>query len=300
MTTTPRERSLNLPLTAAALVSLTVFVSLVGMLWPLAAPWFRGLSNIQMGILGSFVAGLFTVVGALPILLFRTISKGIEDTFMGFGAGVMLAATAFSLALPAIEQASADAGSSWIGALVLALGVGAGGGMMLTLHRFVPHEHFEIGPQSGADASKFKRVWLFILAISLHNFPEGLAVGVGFGGDDLNAGLTLAIGIGLQDMPEGLIVAIALLALGYSKATALGVALLTGLVQPVGGVIGAFSVSLMEAMLPWGLAFAAGAMLFVISHEIIPESHRTGHEGKATFGVLVGFVTLMSIEAVLQ
>lgn len=300
MTLSSRSRALSLPLTAAALLSLAAFVGLVGVLWPLAAPWLRGLSSLQMGILGSFVAGMFTVVGALPILLFRTISRGIEDTFMGFGAGVMLAATAFSLALPAIEQASADSGSAWVGVLVLALGVGAGGGMMLALHRFVPHEHFELGPQSGAAASRFKRVWLFILAISLHNFPEGLAVGVGFGGDDLNAGLTLAIGIGLQDMPEGLIVAIALLALGYSKATALGVALLTGLVQPVGGVIGAFSVSLTEALLPWGLAFAAGAMLFVISHEIIPESHRAGHEGKATFGVLVGFVTLMGIEAVLS
>jgi zinc transporter, ZIP family len=111
--------------------------------------------------------------------------------------------------------------------------------------------------------------------------------------------MTLAVGIGLQNMPEGLVVAVALLSLGYTRAAAFGVALLTGLVQPVGGLIGATAVSLMQALLPWGLAFAGGAMLFVISHEIIPESHRKGHEARATLGVLTGFVALLAIDVAL-
>ena len=156
------------------------------------------------------------------------------------------------------------------------------------------------GPQRGADPEKIRRVWLFVFAIALHNLPEGLAVGVGFGGDELSDGVALAIGIDLQYIPEGLVVAVALMSLGYSRLAAFGVTLLTGLVQPVGGLMGAGAVTLMEGLLPWGLAFAAGAMLFVISHEIIPESHRKGHEGKATFGVLLGFVVMLTIDMVLD
>jgi zinc transporter, ZIP family len=214
---------------------------------------------------------------------------------MGFGAGVMLAAVAFELVLPSVEIAGAQYGSAAMAILVLTVGVGLGGGCLLLVHRLVPHEHFFIGPQSGGDRAKVRRVYLFIFAIALHNLPEGLAVGVGFGGD-VRDGITLAVGIGLQNMPEGLIVAVAMLSLGYGKGAAFGMSLLTGLVQPIGGLIGVTAVSLMSALLPWALAFAGGAMLFVISHEIIPESHRKGHEAKATLGVLTGFVALLAID----
>lgn len=294
-----QSTSMSLPGAIITIVALALFVTAVAALWPILEPRLAGLSTIQMGLLASLVAGLFTAVGAIPIFFLNRISRGLEDSFMGFGAGVMLAATAFELVLPAVAQAETDTGSAALAAGVIAIGMGLGGGLMLMMHRLVPHEHFFIGPQSGGDIAKVRRVWLFIFAIALHNLPEGLAVGVGFGGE-VSDGVALAIGIGLQNMPEGLVVAIALLALGYTKKAAFGVTLLTGLVQPLGGLIGAGAVSLVTALMPWALAFAAGAMLFVISHEIIPESHRAGHEGKATFGVLVGFVVMLAIDVMLD
>ncbi|MFP4244153.1 MAG: ZIP family metal transporter [Ectothiorhodospira sp.] len=282
-----------------ALAILALMIAGVAASWPWIEARVSGLGTIQIGVLASFVASLFTLVGALPVLFIRRIPRSVEDAMMGFGAGVMLAAAALELAVPALEGAEAQYGPSFLAVGVLAAGVGLGGGFLLLLHHSVPHEHFILGPQSGADPAKVRRVYLFVLAIALHHLPEGLAMGVGFGGD-LSDGMTLAVAIGLQNMPEGLVVAIALLSLGYGKATALGVTLLTGLVQPVGGLAGAAAVTLMEFLLPWGLAFAAGAMLFVVSHEIIPESHREGHESQATFGVLVGFVAFMAIGHVLS
>jgi zinc transporter, ZIP family len=278
-----------------SLLLLVFFVYGIGALWPQIEQRLLGLSTIQVGVLASLVAGLFTAVGAIPIFFLRRISQATEDAMMGFGAGVMLAAVAFELVLPAAEIAGAQYDSVGMAIVVLTVGVGLGGGFLLLVHRMVPHEHFFIGPQSGGDRAKVRRVYLFVFAIALHNLPEGLAVGVGFGGD-VRDGITLAVGIGLQNMPEGLIVAVALLSLGYSKGAAFGISLLTGLVQPIGGLIGVTAVSLMAALLPWALAFAGGAMLFVISHEIIPESHRKGHEAKATLGVLVGFVALLAID----
>ncbi|PYG02529.1 ZIP family zinc transporter [Thioalkalivibrio sp. ALE21] len=292
---TPLPRSFLI----GSLIALALFIWGASLLWPHMEDWLGELSILQIGLLASFVAGLFTAVGAIPIFFLRRLKQSVEDAMMGFGAGVMLAATAFELALPAVEQAEAQHGSVAMAIFVMAGGIALGGGFLLLLHKAVPHEHFVIGPQSGADPARIRRVWLFIFAIALHNLPEGLAVGVGFGGDDVSDGIALAVAIGLQNMPEGLVVAIALLSLGYSRAIAFGVTLLTGLVQPIGGLIGAGAITLMEFLLPWGLAFAAGAMLFVISHEIIPESHRKGHEAQATTGVLVGFVTLLAIDLAL-
>jgi len=159
------------------------------------------------------------------------------------------------------------------------------GGLLLValvLHlsdRLVPHERFICGHEE--PSSRPRESWLFVLAITIHNFPEGLAVGVGFG----SGAIALAIGIGLQNMPEGLAVALPLTGEGYSRGRALLYATLTGLVEPIGGLIGVALVLIARPLLPWGLAFAAGAMLFVISDEIIPESHRNGHERLATLGV---------------
>ncbi|WP_245751774.1 ZIP family metal transporter [Marinospirillum celere] len=285
-------------LTACPLLLLFLLASYL--IWPTLEASLSGLSTIQLGVLASLVAGLFTAVGALPIFFIRKLSKTLEDSLMGFGAGVMLAATAFELILPAMDQAESLYNHAGITLLMLATGIGLGGGLLYLLHNKIPHEHFISGQDSPARAHKIKRVWLFIFAIALHNLPEGLAVGAGFGGDNLAAGVALAIGIGLQNMPEGLVVAIALLSLGYSKATAFGVTLLTGLVQPLGGLIGAILVSMVDLMLPLVLAFAAGAMLFVISHEIIPESHREDNKSKATAGVLLGFTVMLGIDILLD
>jgi ZIP family zinc transporter len=152
----------------------------------------------------------------------------------------------------------------------------------------------------GHQAKRLKRIWLFVLAITLHNFPEGMAVGVGYGGGDFSQGLPLAVGIGLQNLPEGFAVAMALLRTGkYTAGAAIGLALLTGLVEPFGGAVGAGFVGLGPGLLPWGMAAAAGAMLFVISNEIIPETHANGFEKQATAGLLAGFCAMMYLDVTL-
>ncbi len=256
--------------------------------------FFESIPIPLLGLMASFVAGCATGVGALPVVFFRRISQRLQDVMMGFGAGVMLAATSFSLILPAIGAA----GGGYIAAVTVSAGMFIGAIFLYLSDRYSPHEHFIKGPE-GADAKNLRRIWLFVIAITLHNFPEGLAVGVGFGGGDIRNGITLAIGIGLQNMPEGLVVALALIGERYSVGRALLIALSTGLVEPVGGLLGAGVVTVSRPLLPWGLAFAAGAMLFVISDEIIPESHRKGFEKEATFGVMVGFVVMMILDVTL-
>jgi ZIP family zinc transporter len=251
---------------------------------------------VWLGSLGSLLAGLATGVGALPVLFFvRSVRPSVTAAMLGFGAGVMLAATSFSLVVPAIEFSSRRGSSSLTASLIVAAGMLLGSVVLLAANRILPHEHFIKGPEGAAPGS-LARIWLFVLAITLHNFPEGLAVGVAFGGGDASNGTSIAIGIGLQNLPEGLAVALALLEVGYRPSQAFLVALATGLVEPIGGLLGAGAVAASEALLPWGMAFAAGAMLFVISGEIIPESHRDGRGIPATVGVMIGFIAMMVLD----
>jgi len=241
---------------------------------------------IWLGSVASLVAGLATGAGALPVLFTKKVSDKLLDVMLGFSAGVMLAATSFSLIVPAI-----DLGGVWIAVLGIILGA-------IVLHlidRFIPHFH----PALGAEGphSRLSRVWLFVLAITIHNFPEGLAVGVSFGSGDVAAGLVVAMAIGLQNMPEGLAVALPLLREGYSRRKSMWYGTLTGLIEPVGGLLGVALVSVFHPILPWALAFAAGAMLFVVSDEMIPESHRKGFERQATFGLVAGFVIMMLLDS---
>lgn len=253
---------------------------------------------ILLGFLGSLFAGLLTGVGALPVLFGGTISRRQHDAMLGFAAGVMIAASFFSLLLPGIAAAEEMYDSTVIAATIAGLGLLLGAGAIFALNEAIPHEHFGRG-REGADTEALARIWLFVLAIAIHNFPEGMAVGIGFGTGDMARGMTLAIGIGLQNMPEGLAVALALRGQGYARHQAFLVALLTGLVEPVGGLFGAAAISLAAPLLPWGLAFAAGAMIYVISHEIIPETHRNGHQKFATAGLLFGLVLMMFLDVVL-
>ncbi|MCX8117599.1 MAG: ZIP family metal transporter [Desulfobacterota bacterium] len=236
---------------------------------------------IWEGGLFSLGAGLATGLGALPVLFTKNASPKLLDTLLGLSAGIMLGATSFSLVLPSIQL-----GDVW----VAALGILLGGAFLALSNRLVPHLHTFSG-REGPSLS-LSRVWLFVLAITIHNFPEGVSVGVGFGRGDLLEGMGLAMGIGFQNIPEGMAVAFALLREGYSPFRAIGYATLTGLVEPIGGLIGVTVVTLAQSLLPWGLAFAGGAMLFVISNEIIPETHRSGHPLEATSGVLLGFVVM--------
>jgi zinc transporter, ZIP family len=255
------------------------------------------LEIFQLGVLGSLLAGLCTGAGALGIFLVRRLNPRIEDGLLSAAAGVMLAATFFSLLLPALERADALTTSRVLAVSMVAAGLLAGAAGLFFVHRLVPHEHFLMGKE-GPDSTRLKRIWLFIIAITLHNFPEGMAVGVGFAGGDRSNGTSLAIGIGLQNLPEGFAVAVSLLTIGYSRATAFWVATLTGLVEPLGGTIGAAAVTLAEPLMPAILGLAAGAMLFVISDEIIPETHRRGYENVATFSLLGGFVAMMYLDVI--
>ncbi|WP_119459223.1 ZIP family metal transporter [Rhodospirillaceae bacterium SYSU D60014] len=250
------------------------------------------LSPVQQALLGSLIAGLATAVGALPVLAWPRPSARSEGALLGFAAGVMLAAASFSLVLPGLDAASALVGAGGNAALMIGAGILLGAGGLFAAHNTIPHEHFILGPD-GAATAVVSHHWLLVFAVAIHNLPEGLAVGAGFGGGDLDTGLALMLGIGLQNMPEGLVVAAALLADGYSRGRAFTFALMTGLIEPVGGMIAAAAMGAAQMMLPWGYAAAAGAMLFVVSHEIIPETHRKGVQGHATIGLLVGFVTMM-------
>jgi ZIP family zinc transporter len=210
----------------------------------------------------------------------------------------MLAASSFSLIIPALSAAKSQGAGSWAAGGIVGGGILLGGALLLLIDQLVPHEHFIKGLE-GPEAKAMKRVWLFVLAISLHNLPEGLAIGVAYGGSDPVGALALATGISIQDVPEGLVVALALRGVGYSRWTAAGLGMLSGLIEPVAAVFGAAVIGISAGLLPWGLAAAAGAMLYVISHEIIPESHRQGHERFATCGLLLGFVLMMVLDTAL-
>jgi ZIP family zinc transporter len=253
------------------------------------------MSMFEYGVLASLVAGFATGIGALPVLFFTRVSKDILNTLLGASAGVMLAATSFSLIIPGIENGEI----LWpgYGVYVVIAGMLAGGVMLDIVDKCLPHEHFFKGPEG--PSSRLKKIWLFVIAITIHNFPEGMAVGVGFGMGDIGQGTTLGIGIGLQNMPEGLAVALPLVGLGYKRWKALLIATLTGLVEPIGGVLGAGAVTIFHPVLPFALAFAAGAMLFVISDEIIPETHSGGKSRQATYGVMIGFVIMMALDNLL-
>lgn len=251
--------------------------------------------RIAGALLGGLMAAAATALGTLPVALAHPFSQRANDTMLGFGAGVMLAACAFSLVIPALQAAQDQGSGTWGAGLTVAAGVLLGGMLLLMIDRLVPHEHFVKGPE-GPESHALKRAWLFVLAIALHNMPEGLAIGVAFAGPDKVGAQALATGIAIQDVPEGLVVALALFRVGYGRAASVAMGIATGLVEPVFAVIGAAVLTVSAGLLPWGLAAAAGAMLFVISHEIIPESHRQGHEAHATTGLMLGFVVMMVLD----
>jgi ZIP family zinc transporter len=207
------------------------------------------------------------------------------DASLGVSAGVMLAATLFGLILPAIKT-----GGVW----KTAFGVLLGAGFIILSERFVPHIHQVTGIKG--PATHLKRIWLFIFAITIHNFPEGLSVGVGFGQGNIKAGILLAVGIGIQNIFEGICVAFPLLRNNVSRLRSFLIASGTAFVEPIGGFLGISVVTAASGFLPYGLAFAAGAMLFVIVNEMIPETHARGYAREATVGIIIGFVTMMILE----
>lgn len=254
-------------------------------------------NTILTGFVASLAAGLMTGVGALPVLAVRRVSERLEDGMLGFAAGVMLAASFLSLIVPGLEAAEAKLGLSTPTAALLVLSaLLLGGAIVWAVNAYAPHEHFVSGRQ-GPAIGKVRRIWLFVAAITLHNLPEGLAVGVGFGNGATGDGIALAVAIGLQNAPEGLSVALALASLGYGRPAAVAIATATGAIEALSGLFGVTVVTLAAPLLPAALGFAAGAMLFVISHEIIPETHRQGHESLATWGLMIGLAVMTFLDS---
>ena len=257
-----------------------------------AAP---GLHNALLGGLAGFAA---TTLGALPALALRGIAQKTEDCLLGFAAGMMLAASAFSLILPGLAAGAELLGHKGLGAGIVVAGMTLGVLLMLGLDRFTPHEHDKSGP-CGPGHERCGRVWLFVFAIALHNLPEGMAIGVSFAQNDLTVGLPLTIAIALQDIPEGLAVALALRGADFSPAKAVLVAAASGLLEPIGALLGVGLSSGLALAYPVGLGLAAGAMIFVVSHEVIPETHRNGHQTPATLGLMAGFALMMVLDTTL-
>lgn len=254
----------------------------------------------------AFFATLFTwgitALGALMVFLFKNVSKRVMSLMFGFGAGVMIAASFFSLILPGVELAEEMHQISY---LVVGLGVICGGIMIFVMDLLLPHMHFQKEEPEGIK-SNLSRKLLLIFAITLHNIPEGLAIGVAFGtvmhgfqGASLNAAYLLALGIGLQNFPEGMAVSVPLRSEGISRSKAFFYGQASGMVEPISAVIGVVLVSLIKPILPFILGFAAGAMIYVVAEELIPSGKTSKSDKYGTIGVLIGFVIMMTLDIAL-
>lgn len=252
------------------------------------------MSSSTTALIGCLGAGLATGLGALPIFLKKNYSKTTLDLAMGFSAGVMLAAAFFSLLIPGMEMSPKIFGELW-GIYPVLSGLILGYLSIIAIHNFLPHSHFNKSEEV-LSSRQLQRTTLMIIAIAIHNLPEGLAVGVGFGTGENQIGLSVAIAIALQNIPEGLIVAVGLLQIGARRSHAFLIALLSGLVEPVTGLIGYYATLISQQILPSALGFASGAMLFVICQEMFPELFRDGNEKQATLGVITGIVTMILID----
>ncbi|MDI6747086.1 MAG: ZIP family metal transporter [Rhodocyclaceae bacterium] len=253
---------------------------------------------LRYALLGGAAGFAATALGALPALVLRGIPQQLEDSLLGMAAGMMLAASAFSLLLPGLAAGAEILDSKPLGAAVVVLGMALGVLLMLGLDAFTPHEHDKTGP-CGPGHETCGRVWLFVFAIALHNLPEGMAIGVSFSQGDMTVGLPLTTAIVLQDIPEGLAVALALRTAGLAPSLAVLVAAASGLLEPLGALLGVGLSSGLAVAYPIGLGLAAGAMIFVVSHEVIPETHRNGHQTPATLGLMAGFALMMVLDTTL-
>jgi ZIP family zinc transporter len=277
--------------------------SLLAVLVLLLASGYNALDNGDQGNLRYALAGgsagfAATAFGALLAIGLRTVSQRTQDSLLGFAAGMMLAAASFSLILPGLAAGEEILGNSSLAAVTVVLGLGLGALLMLGLDRFTPHEHASTGP-CGPDCERLNRVWLFVFAIALHNLPEGMAIGVSFANGDMSVGLPLTTAISIQDIPEGLAVALALRAVGLSALVSALVAAASGLMEPLGALVGMGISTGFAIAYPVSLGLAAGAMIFVVSHEVIPETHRNGHQTPATIGLMIGFGVMMFLDTAL-
>ena len=249
---------------------------------------------MELVLLTALGVGGATVIGAVIGFLFRKLSHTFSDIVLSFAAGVMLSAAVIGLILPSL-----DYGGKY-GLLITIVGIFAGAVCLNLIDRLVPHLHKLAGVDNEHHTSShLSKVLLFVSAIAIHNLPEGIAAGVGFGAGDTAQALIIAGGIALQNIPEGMVIIGPMLAAGVKPGRTFLLAMLTGVVEVIGTLIGYFAVSLASAILPFALAFAGGTMLYVISDEMIPETHAHGHERGATYALLVGFCLMLVTDVLL-
>jgi ZIP family zinc transporter len=267
----------------------------------MAMSFFQGLHPVIQALLATCFTWAMTALGAAAVFGTKDISRRLLDTMLGFAAGVMIAASCWSLLVPAIELSEGKDIPAWVPAVV---GFLAGGIFLRGIDKVLPHLHIGF-PTDEAEGVKtgWHRSTLLVLAITLHNFPEGIAVGVAFGAvaaglpaASLGVAVALAIGIGIQNFPEGMAVSMPLRGEGMSRRKSFWYGQLSAVVEPIGGVIGAAAVIIVQPILPYALAFAAGAMIFVVIEELIPEAQRGGNADLATMGGMVGFAVMMLLD----
>lgn len=266
--------------------------------------WFAGLHPVLQALLATLFTWGMTACGAAVVFFFKDVDRRLLDAALGFAAGVMIAASFWSLLAPAIALSEEMGFVKWIPPLV---GFILGAAAMRLADQLLPHLHL-FAPDSAAEgvATNWQRTALLVLAIALHNIPEGLAVGVafgavqaGYGTASLGAAIALAIGIGLQNCPEGTAVSVPLRRDGMSRARSFYYGQMTAWVEPVAAMLGAAAVMVMRPVLPFALAFAAGAVIFVVVEEVIPESQTGGHPDIATSGAMGGFALMMVLDVAL-
>ncbi|MBC76605.1 MAG: ZIP family metal transporter [Halobacteriovoraceae bacterium] len=253
---------------------------------------------MNYALLAFLTTSMATTIGAFPAIGFSKISPRFQNATTGFSAGVMLAATCFSLLLPALDIVNSPE-STKLSTFYICASFLCGGLFLKLLNQVVPHEHFGTGREGSERLKEIKKIWLFVFAITLHNLPEGLAVGSGAGSQSPELAYPIMLGIAIQDAPEGFVVAVALISIGYKLRTALLVAAFSGVVEGIAALLGYAATSQVSETLPWALAFSGGAMLYVISEEIIPESHRKENADLATAGLMLGFALMMFLDTAL-
>jgi len=266
--------------------------------------WFTGLSPVLQALIATLFTWFVTALGAALVFFFKTINRKVLDGMLGFAAGVMIAASYWSLLAPAIEMAEEGSLPAWIPATS---GFLLGGLFLYIADKIIPHLHLGF-PMDEAEGPKtsWHRSILLVLAITLHNIPEGLAVGVAFGAlasdlpsATLAGAMALALGIGIQNFPEGAAVSVPLRREGFSRLKSFWYGQASGMVEPIAGVLGAVSVILIKPILPYALAFAAGAMIYVVVEELIPESQLEKNTDIATMGAMGGFAVMMTLDVAL-
>lgn len=251
---------------------------------------------MDLVMLTALGVGGATVAGACIGFIFKRITHKFTDITLSFAAGVMLAAAVLGLILPSLEYGGD------LGILVTVAGIFAGALCLNLVDRLVPHLHRLVGSDTevhAAGGADLDKVLLFVAAIAIHNLPEGIAAGVGFGADDTSQAILIAAGIAIQNIPEGMVIISPMLASGVSPRKTFLCAAATGLIEVVGTMIGYFAVSVAQAILPFSLAFAGGTMLYVISDEMIPETHSHGNERGATYALLAGFCLMLAMDVLL-